>query len=173
MLGAVLLEALAAVLGGILLTGGIARNSNWLAVAGMLLWVSSFEPLLKLSVGTALGVEYDYAYLYGGVEPRFKMKFGTYLSLAPLKRAVLQFAGMLGSPLGALIAARLCAPTLPIARVVALILFGLLVITNIAGLVTELANVRRIGKMRLPPGSANELIAELRCWWRTRGTRSS
>jgi hypothetical protein len=58
-LDAVLIEALVAIVGAILVADGIARNSNPLAVAGMLLWAASFEPLLKLSVGTAIGAEYD------------------------------------------------------------------------------------------------------------------
>jgi hypothetical protein len=99
-LSGVLLEALAGILGGILIAAGVASTSNSLAIVGMLLWVACFEPLLKLGVGTALSVQYDYAYLYGGVEPRFKPSFGSYLALTPLKRVVLQIAGMVGSPLG-------------------------------------------------------------------------
>lgn len=169
MLGAVLLEAIAGIVGGILVAAALNHHSTPLACAGMGLWIVSFEPLVKLSVGTALGVDYDYAYLYGGVEPRFKMQFGSYLSLAPLRRAIFQFAGTLGSPLGALIAAWLYASTLPTARVIGWIAFWLLVLVNVSGIVTEFAGVRRIGKSRLPPGSANEMIVELRCWWRTRG----
>jgi hypothetical protein len=171
--GAILLEALAGIVGGILVAAALTRGSTLLALVGMGLWVMAFEPLIKLSVGTALGVEYDYAYLYGGVEPRFKMKFGSYLSLAPLRRAIVQFAGTLGSPLGALIAARLYEPTLPTARVVSLIVFWLVLLTNVSGVVSELAGVRRLGKMRLPPGSANEMVTELRCWLRTRRSRSA
>jgi hypothetical protein len=166
-LGTVLVEALVAIVGGVLIASAIARNSSSLAVIGMLLWVGSFEPLLKVGVGTALGVEYDYAYLYGGVEPRFKMKFGAYLSLAPFNRALVQFAGTLGSPLGALIATLLCADVLPTAHIISLIVFWLLLIINVGGLVTEIARIRKIGAIRLPPGSANELVTELRCWWRT------
>jgi hypothetical protein len=167
--GALLLEALAGILGGILAAAALNRGSTLLALVGMGLWVMAFEPLIKLSVGTALGVEYDYAYLYGRVEPRFKMKFGSYLSLTPLRRAIVQFAGTLGSPLGALLAARLFAPELPTARVISLIVFWLVVLTNVSGVISELAGVRKLGKMRLPPGSANEMVVELRCWWHTRG----
>jgi hypothetical protein len=171
--GALLLEALAGIIGGILVAAALTRGSTFLALVGMGLWVTAFEPLIKLSVGTALGVEYDYAYLYGSVEPRFKMKFGSYLSLAPLRRAIVQFAGTLGSPLGALIAARLYEPTLPTACVVSLIVFWLVLLTNVSGVVSELAGVRKLGKMRLPPGSANEMVVELRCWRHTRGSRSA
>lgn len=84
----------------------------------MLLWVACFEPLLKLGVGTALSVQYDYAYVYGGHKPRFKLSFGSYLALTPLKRVVLQMAGMVGSSLGALVASQIAGASLPAARVV-------------------------------------------------------
>ena len=169
-LGAVLLEAFAGILGGILVAAALNRDSTVLALIGMALWVASFEPLIKLGVGTVLGVEYDYAYLFKGVEPRFKMKFGSYLALAPLRRMVVQFAGTLGSPLGALVAAQLY-PELPTASGVTWIVFWLAVLVNVGGIATELAGVHRLGKLRLPPGSASQMIVELRCWWRTRGTR--
>lgn len=172
-LGAVLLEALAGTLGGVLVAAGLVHSSNLLGVLGMGLWATALEPLIKLSVGTALGVEYDYAYLYGGVEPRFKMNFGSYLALAPLRRALVQFAGTLGSPLGALIAARLFATGLPVASFVSWIVFWLTLAANVGGLFSEIAQVRRLGPIRLPPGSANALVEELRCWWRTRGVRAA
>jgi hypothetical protein len=163
-LGAVLLEALAGILGGIFVATAIKHGSTLLALVGMGLWVGSFEPLIKLSIGTAAGVEYEYAYLYGGVEPRFKMKFGSYLSLPPLRRVLVQFAGTVGAPLGALIAAQLYAFELPTAHVIALVVFWLLVLINVAGMISEITRVRRLGKLRFPPGSANEMVAELRCW---------
>jgi hypothetical protein len=52
-----------------------------------------------------------------------------------------------------------------------LIVFWLVLLTNVSGVVSELAGVRRLGKMRLPPGSANEMVVELRCWRHTRGSR--
>jgi hypothetical protein len=166
LLGAILLEALGGILGGILVAAALKHGSTLFALVGMGLWVMSFEPLLKLSVGTALGVEYEYAYLYGGVEPRFKMKFGSYLTISPLRRAIVQFAGTLGSPLGALVAARLYS-ALPTAHVITWIAFWLLVLINVSGIVTELARARRLGKLHFPPGSASEMIVELRCWGRT------
>ena len=135
----------------------------------MVLLVTSLEPLIKLSAGTALGVEYDYAYLYGGVEPRFKMNFGSYLTLLPLRRALVQLAGTPGSMLGALLAAELFTPALPAARIVSWIVFWLVLAANAGGLIAELAGVRRLGQLRVPPGSATALVEELRCWRRTRG----
>jgi hypothetical protein len=138
----------------------------------MALLVTSLEPLIKLSAGTALGVEYDYAYLYGGVEPRFKMNFGSYLALPPLRRALVQLAGAAGSMLGALIAAELFSPALPAARIASWIVFWLVLVVNAGGLIAELAGARRLGPLSVPPGSATALVEELRCWRRTRGVHS-
>jgi hypothetical protein len=46
------------------------------------------------------------------------MSFGSYLTLPPLRRALVQLAGMPGSMLGALIAAELFTPALPAIRIV-------------------------------------------------------
>ena len=161
-LSGVLLEALAGILGGILIAAGVVSTSNSLAIVGMLLWVACFEPLLKLGVGTALSVQYDYAYLYGGVEPRFKPSFGSYLALTPLKRVVLQISGMVGSPLGALVASQIAGTSLPAARVVSWVVFWIVVLMNVGGIAAELAYVRRIGPIRIPEGSATMAIVELR-----------
>ena len=157
-----LLEALAGILGGILIAAGVASTSNSLAIVGMLLWVACFEPLLKLGVGTALGVQYDYAYLYGGVEPRFKPSFGSYLALTPLKRVVLQIAGMGGSALGAFVASQIAGTSLPAARLISWVVFWIVVLLNVSGIAAELAYVRRIGPIGVPEGSATMAIVELR-----------
>jgi hypothetical protein len=82
--GAILLEGLAGTLGGLLIAAAFTHRSTLEALVGMALLVTSLEPLIKLSAGTALGVEYDYAYLYGGVEPRFKSgKFVREFSIDP------------------------------------------------------------------------------------------
>ncbi|MGH7842456.1 MAG: hypothetical protein ACRETD_11595 [Steroidobacteraceae bacterium] len=133
----------------------------------MVLWVVSFEPLLKLGVGTAFAVEYDYAYLAGGIEPRFKTSFGSYLALAPLERVLLQLSGMLGSPLGALIAAGIVSPWLPTANVVCWVIFWLTVLMNIVALSAEIAGLRHLGRVRLPGASSAMAVVEIRAWLRT------
>jgi len=166
----VLLEALAGILGGIMIAMGVAGTSNSMAIVGMLLWVASFEPLLKLGVGTAFGVQYDYTYLYGGVEPRFKLSFGSYLALTPFKRIVLQIGGMIGSPLGALIAAQIFETSLPAARLVSWAIFWILVLVNVGGIAAELAYARRIGPVHIPVGSSTMAIVALRGERRTEPT---
>jgi hypothetical protein len=144
-IGAILLEGLGGTLAGLLIAAALTHGLTLQALVGMALLVTSLEPLIKLSAGTALGVKYDYAYLYGGVEPRFKMSFGSYLTLPPLRRALVQFAGMPGSMLGALIAAELFTPALPTAGIVSWVVFWLVLAVNIGGLIGELAGVRRLG----------------------------
>jgi hypothetical protein len=171
--GAILLEGLGGTLAGLLIAAALTHGSTLLALVGIALLVTSLEPLIKLSVGTTLGVEYDYAYLYGGVEPRFKMRFGSYLTLPPLRRALVQLAGRPGSMLGALIAIELFTPALPAARIASWVVFWLVLAANIGGLIAELAGVRRLGPLSVPPGSSTALVEELRCWWHTRGARSA
>jgi hypothetical protein len=170
-LGGVLLEALAGITGGILVAGGVAWSSNWMAIAGMLLWALTFEPLLKVGVGTAFGIDYDYAYLYGRIEPRFKLNFGSYLSAAPLKRAVLHLSGMIGSPLGALIAALLFASWLPPAHLISLVVFWLTVAVNLGSLGAAIAGVRQIGGFQLSDSSSTMAFIEMRCWLRIKRAR--
>jgi hypothetical protein len=163
----VLIEAMAGIIGGVLMADGVARTSNELAIAGMLLWVMSFEPLLKLSIGMLFGVSYDYAYLYGWIEPRFKMSFGSYLAVTPLKRILLHVAGMLGSPLAAVIAAQIVPPSMHVARLISWAVFWIVVLMNLGALTAGLAGIRRIGAMRLPDGSPTSALVELRSWLQT------
>ncbi|HZP44172.1 MAG TPA: hypothetical protein VFB15_00850 [Candidatus Binataceae bacterium] len=170
--GALLMEAWLAIFGGFLIAAGIAHSSNLRAILGMLLWVSTFEPLLKVAVGTALGVTYDYAYLYGGLEPRFKMNYGSYLAMAPLARVLLQFSGMLGSLIGAALAGHLTFYVLPTAHAVSWIAFWVLLAINLGQLIAGFLGIERLGGMRLPPGSSTTLVTEWR-WWRQKDSAAA
>ncbi len=63
------------------------------------IWVTTFEPMLKLLIGMALGVRYEYAYLRNG-EPRFKMRYGTCLAAPRALRIALHVSGTIGLPRG-------------------------------------------------------------------------
>jgi hypothetical protein len=164
----ILIEAFAGIIGGALIAAGIAQGSSLLGIVGMGLWAASFEPLLKVAAGTIFGVHYDYVYLYGHVEPRFKMSFGSYIAIAPLRRAILHLTGSLGSPLGAWLAARLFADELPVARCVSLAVFWLTALMNLAEFGKAIAGMRKVGKFRLPDGSPTMAVTELRWWRKTR-----
>jgi hypothetical protein len=60
------------------------------------------QPLIKISTGILLGVRYSYVYLWY-VEPRFKMRFGTYHQLARWQKLILQLSGSVGTPIALLI----------------------------------------------------------------------
>jgi len=115
---AVGLELAATVAGGALLWLGLAIRSNAAALVALVIWITTFQPLLKLAVGLALGVRYDYAYLLG-VEPRIKLRFGTYLAASRPARILLHLSGCIGSALAAWVVGRLARPTLPLTATVA------------------------------------------------------
>jgi hypothetical protein len=71
----------------------------------MILWASAFQPLIKVVRGTALGIGYEYIYLFGRIEPHFKTDFGSYLALSAWKRMIFHLSGTLGSALGAALVA--------------------------------------------------------------------
>jgi hypothetical protein len=95
------LELAATLIGCVMLLASLWTESNILAIVGAAVRVTTFQPLLKVAVGRALGVGYDYAYLYGGLEPRFKMNYGSYLAAARPARVLLHLSGTIGSPLAA------------------------------------------------------------------------
>jgi hypothetical protein len=156
------LESFGATLGGFLLAVGISRVSNTLAIVAMILWVSSFQPLLKIATGTALGIRYEYAYLFGGHEPRFKTEFGSYLALSPWKRMVFHLSGILGSPLGAALVAVTSGQRLRIAALVSWVVFWIVVAINVAAIVAGLAGGHRIRWIRIAEPSGGLAAIELR-----------
>ena len=156
------LECFAATLGGILLALGIGRASSAFTILAMILWVSSFQPLVKVASGTALGIRYEYAYLFGGIEPRFKTDFGSYLALSPWKRMIFHLSGTLGSPLGAALVAVTAGERLPIAAWVSWIVFWLVIAINAAAILAGLARVRRIRGFRIAEASGGLAAIELR-----------
>ncbi len=158
---ALVLEGLAALVGAIFLVLAVERESNLFGILAVLVWVVSFQPLLKVSVGYLVGIDYDYAYLYG-MEPRFKMRYGEYLAAPRWARIVLHVAGMAGSPLGAYLVAISLGDTTWVARLVCWLIFWLTVAINFASLGAGLAGVRRLGKLRLSLSSGGVAGQELR-----------
>jgi len=157
----IIAEAALTVVGGVLIVFAIHDRSNLLGISAALIWMMTFQPLIKVGVGYLLGVEYEYAYLYG-VEPRFKMRFGDYLAAPRWARIVLHLSGTIGSPLGAWLA-MICLPSdLRIAIDVSLAAFCIVVAINVVQLVTSLAGVRKIGPLRASLSSAGSAAIELR-----------
>src|ERR1041384_5855033 len=59
------LELLATTLGAGLLVVGLHTASTVAVLAAAVMWITTFEPLVKMTVGSLLGIRYDYGYLYG------------------------------------------------------------------------------------------------------------
>jgi hypothetical protein len=157
----VVAEAALTLLGVILIFFAIHNHSNLLAIIAAGIWVMTFQPLVKIAVGYVLGVEYEYAYLYGA-EPRFKMRYGDYLKAPRWARILLHLSGMIGSPLGAWLAI-VCLPTdLRIAIDVCWVAFWIVVAVNIASFLVALAGVRKLGPMRASASSGGVAALELR-----------
>jgi hypothetical protein len=147
--------------GGILLLVGLRADSNIAAVAAMIIWVITLQPLVKVATGTMLGIGYEYGYMYG-IEPRIKMKFGSYVAAPRWKRVVLHASGMIGSPLGAILVARIADDSLPVARLLCLAVFWIVVAVNLNSLILALLGFRRLGSLRLADGSGGSMGFELR-----------
>lgn len=158
---AMAIELAATTLGGMLLAFALKADVNSAAIAAMIIWVSTLQPLVKVAVGTMLGVGYEYGYLYG-IEPRFKMKFGSYVAAPRWKRIVLHASGMLGSPLGAILVAWIAGHTLQIARFVCIAVFWITLAINLISMLLAVLGVRRLGPLRMADGSGGAAGLELR-----------
>lgn len=94
--GSIALELLAAFVGVVLLTLGLDAESNSAVIVAAVVLATALQPLVKIAIGGLLGVRYSYAYLYG-FEPRFKMRYGTYLAAAAWQRGVPRRHGRLAA----------------------------------------------------------------------------
>ncbi len=156
-----LMEIATTMIGGMLMILGVAMHSGVLAFLGALLWMIAFEPLIKLMVGRAMGVHYDYFYLFG-IEPRLKMRYGTYLSRPRLLRIIVHLSGTIGSPLAAWLTYWMLSQAQPGAAALCYGAFWILVIINVVNFVAPLLGVHRIGPMPLSMSSAGSAAMEIR-----------
>jgi hypothetical protein len=134
----------------------------------LLVWVSTFvlcatlQPLVKMLIGRLLGVRYSYFYLHFILEPRVKMRYGTYLALSTTGRVVVQLAGMIGSPGAFLVVAPIIAHRMPITAEVCTA-FGLgFVGLNLMFFVLGFAGVRRVEQLFSGGAAAREIKNSLR-----------
>jgi hypothetical protein len=94
------LVAIAAVAAGVVLIE-LGRNGDGSQlVAGAVLLVIAVQPLIKTCSGLLAGIRFSGVYLRG-VEPRVKLRFGTYLAAPVGSRIVFHVAGTVGSPAAA------------------------------------------------------------------------
>jgi hypothetical protein len=141
---AVAAELAATALGGVLLAAGLARTAPPLALAAAVVLTTTLQPLVKVSAGTLLGIRYSYAYVRG-IEPRFKMRYGTYLAAPPWARIALHLSGTVGSLLALWLVRRMALPELPGTAAVCAVAFWIVVGMNVVPFLAGLAGVRGLG----------------------------
>jgi hypothetical protein len=154
------LEVAATAAGVALLSRGLAGSSTALGLAAAAILTTTAQPLIKVLVGRALGIRYSYAYL-AGVEPRFKMRYGTYLAASRWRRVLLHLSGTVGSPLALWTVGSLATPTLPTAAFVCVAGFWLLVAMQVVPFLLGIAGRERAGPMRLGETSGGAAGLEL------------
>ncbi len=160
----ILLEILATALGGGLMIAGAAAQSVVLAFVGALIWMATFEPLVKLMAGRMMGVRYDYFYLLG-IEPRLKMSYGTYLARPRPIRIVVHLCGTIGSPLAAYLTCRMFSDSIPPAAALCYGAFWILIAINAVNFALPLIGFYRLGPMPFSISSAGSAAIEIREGW--------
>lgn len=122
----------------------------------------SLQPAMKLVMGLLLGVRYSYMYLWY-VEPRFKLRYGTYLALPAERRVMFHLAGSLGTPIALFIGYQALASVAWLAAL-CLVGCGITALMQVAAFVASWRGVRKVGPFLLtslttPATLARELKA--------------
>jgi len=159
---AILWESSATIIGAVLLAAGVGWKSNVLAMLGALTWTATFEPLVKVAIGATLGMNFDYAYLEGSFEPRFKISYGVYLARPRWARILFHLAGVVGSPLGIYLAGTLLAPLLPMSAKICDVIFWIENAVNLLAFIGGISGRRKLGPVRVAISSGGVAGAELR-----------
>jgi hypothetical protein len=137
----------------------------WLRIIAVGALALSLQPSMKVMAGLLLGVRYSYVYLWY-FEPRFKLRYGTYLSLPAGRRVIFHLAGSVGTPVALLVGFFVLADQPILAW---LSLAGCVATTamQVGAFVAAWMGVRRVGPFLLtslttPATAARELQAMLR-----------
>ena len=170
---AVLAELGATLAGGAFLAAGLAATASLPVLTAAAVLVTTLEPLIKVSAGMLLGVRYSYAYLRG-IEPRFKMRYGTYLVLSRWQRITLHLAGTVGSLLALWMVQRLASPAMPGIAAACRVAFWIVAGINVALFLAGLAGVRGLGPIGpVNSTSGGAAALELRELWSASSARRS
>ena len=156
------LEVAATVVGFGILGVGLRDASVGAVALATAILVTTFQPLLKVGVGTLMGIRYSYAYLWG-IEPRFKMRFGTYLATGRWRRVALHLSGTIGSPLALLSISILARDSMPVTSDILGALFYVLVAFQAVLFAAVLGGVRTVpfvGLLRMTSAGAAALEAQ-------------
>ncbi len=122
-------------------------NSALANALATLLFALTLQPVIKVTAGLLLGIRYSYAYLWHS-EPRFKMRYGHYLSCPPWRRIMFQLTGSVGTPLAMLIGMYLLKD---VSYLFWLCVLGLITFTlaQLLAFIAALIGIRRIGPFTL------------------------
>ena len=131
----------------LLALGVCAQSSGSVAVSTAVLAVT-LQPLLKTAVGQLLGIRYSYAYLWK-FEPRFKMRYGTYLAAKRWQRVTVHASGCFGTPLALWFVAALTTGRLDGVASACNLLFSLALTAQVALFVLAFAGFRKLGPLGL------------------------
>jgi hypothetical protein len=138
--------ALATAAGVGLLQLGLGRAETGLVIASSIVLTITFQPLIKIAVGSLLGVRYSHFFFFG-IEPRFKMRYGTYLSAERWRRVLLHLSGTVGSPLAFWWVALRSEATLPRASAICWGFFLLLAAIQVVAFLLGILEVKRLGPL--------------------------
>lgn len=125
----------------------VGSESLLLSLAGALALILSMQPVLKILVGLLLGVRYAYVFLFY-VEPRFKMQYGTYLSLTTMQRVVYHTSGVIGTPLALLLAIQIL-QGFDLPMIWGWVLFWGAVALQVIPFLAQLMGLKKVGPFRL------------------------
>lgn len=145
--------------GAALLLWGLDRASPAGLLAAAVILMTTLQPLVKVAAGVCLGVRYSYVWFWG-FEPRFKMRYGTYLAAPRWRRVMVHLAGTLGSPLALLCVALLAAPVQPSVASLCWALFGILLVPQVVPFLLVLLGVGSLGRLRLASRTSGGAAAD-------------
>jgi hypothetical protein len=141
-------DAAGTTIGVALLEVALARGSTSLVIASSVILTTTLQPLVKIAVGFLIGVRYSHFFFFG-IEPRFKMRYGTYLNAERWGRVLLHLSGTVGSPFALWWVAARAEGVVPRASSVCEVLFLIAVAIQVVTFALGLAGVRRLGPIGL------------------------
>lgn len=138
-------------------------------VAGAAGLALALQPTLKVAAGLLMGVRYEYAFLWY-VEPRFKMRYGTYFVLEPAQRIAFHLAGSIGTPLALLIGAIQLLPLNVLLGYLCLALVAGTLAMQVGAFIAQWIGIKRVAGFQLSTLTSPATAA---FEWRRRNARQS
>ena len=156
------LELIATLVGFLLLEAGLRGADGGQILAAAIILTVTLQPLVKIAVGYLLGIRYSYFYIWSSYEPRFKMRYGTYLCAERWRRVLLHLSGTVGSPLAFWWVSIRAAEVVPGVSTICAVLFWILVGVQVLTFSLAISGARqlaRVGRVTSGGAVARELRA--------------